>query len=75
MGADDVARKQYNVQLPRDLADEVKTEAHRLSGHRRRGFSDLIAIFARYGWEAYQKGDLEIKREPQVVSYRLTRDS
>lgn len=74
MGTNDAAHKQYNVRLPRELADEVKAEAHRLTEHRSRGFSDLIAIFARYGWEAYQKGDLEIKREPQVVSYRLIRD-
>lgn len=69
----DVPRGQYNVQLPEDLADEVRREAHRLSGHRRRGFSDLITILARYGWDAYQRGDLEIGREPRVISYRLVR--
>ena len=63
--------KQCNVQIPTDLVEELRAEAYHLTGHRRRGFSDLLSIFARYGWEAYQRGDLEIERQPKVVSYNL----
>jgi hypothetical protein len=63
--------RQCNVQIPKDLVEELRVEAYRLTGHRRRGFSDLLSIFARYGWEAYQRGDLEIERRPKVVSYNL----
>ena len=66
-----ISRKQCNVQLPENLVDELKAEAHRLTGHRRRGFSDLLSICASYGWEAYQLGKLAIDREAKVVSYRL----
>lgn len=65
--------KQCNVQLPTDLVIELRAEACLLTGHRRRGFSDLLAIFAHYGWEAYQRGDLTIEREPRIVSYRLVK--
>ena len=65
--------KQCNVQLPVDLVDELKIEAHRLTGHRRRGFSDLLAICARYGWEAYQRGELTVDRQAMTITYRLVR--
>ncbi|MCP4536596.1 MAG: hypothetical protein GY832_05570 [Chloroflexi bacterium] len=68
-----VALKQCNIQLPTDLVAELKVEAHRLTGHRRRGFSDLLAICAQYGWEAYQRGDLTIDRQAKVVTYQLVR--
>jgi len=66
--------KQCNVQLPADLVSELKSEAHHLTGHNRRGFSDLLAACASHGWEAYQRGELAIKRRPMVISYRLFRD-
>ena len=65
--------KQCNIQLPIDLVDELKVEAHRLTGHRRRGFSDLLAICARYGWEAYQRGELAVDRQAMSIAYRLIR--
>ncbi len=65
--------KQCNVQLPIDLVDALKAEAHRLTGHRRRGFSDLLAVCARYGWEAYQRGDLTVERQATSIAYRLVR--
>ena len=68
-----VSSTQCNVQLPTALVEELKAEAHRLTGHRRRGFSDLVTICARYGWEAYQRGDLEVKRQANVVSYGIVR--
>jgi hypothetical protein len=68
-----IASTQCNVQLPTALVEELKSEAHRLTGHRRRGFSDLVTICTRYGWEAYQRGDLEVKRQANVVSYGIVR--
>ncbi len=65
--------KQYNIQLPIDLADELKGKAQRLTGHRRRGFSDLLAVCARHGWEAYQRGDLTVERRAHAVTYRLVK--
>ncbi len=65
--------KQYNVQLPADLVGELKREAHRLTGHKRRGFSDLLAACASHGWEAYKRGELSIERQPRVISYHLVR--
>ena len=65
--------KQCNVQLPTDLIDELKVEASRLTGHRRRGFSNLLAVCARFGWEAYQRGDLVVERRPITLTCRIVR--
>ena len=65
--------KQCNVKLPTDLIDELKVEAHRLTGHQRRGFSNLLAVCARFGWEAYQRGDLVVERQPATLTYRIIR--
>jgi len=64
---------QCNVQLPKDLVSELKREAHHLTGHKKRGFSNLLAICARCGWDAYQRGELAVERRPQVISYRLVK--
>jgi hypothetical protein len=65
--------RQCNVQLPADLVEDIKQEAYTLTGHKRRGFSDLLAACARYGWGAYQRGELKIERQPTVISYRLVK--
>jgi hypothetical protein len=68
-----ISYKQCNVQLPADLVDKLKTEAHNLTGHKRRGLSDLLAICARHGWEAYQRGEVTIEREIVAFNYRLVK--
>ena len=65
--------RQCNVQLPAALVSELKAEAHRMTGHKKRGFSDLLTVCAHYGWEAYQRGELTVERQPQVISYRLVK--
>ena len=63
------------VRLPRDLVTVLKAEAHSLTNHQRRGFSDLLAVCARHGLEAYQAGDLEIAVAPRVVERRIVVES
>lgn len=67
------ASTQCNVQLPTNLVSALKSEAHRLTGHKKRGFSNLLAICARCGWDVYQRGELAVERQPQVISYRLVK--
>lgn len=70
-GASDLCK--VNVRLPVDLVDEIKGEAHRLTGHKRRGFSDLLALLLRHGWDAYQAGELELETKPARVELRIVK--
>jgi len=63
--------RQCNITLPTDLIAEIKAEAYRLTGHQRRGFSELVSICARYGWAAYQRGELSVERKPKVITYQI----
>ncbi len=66
-----VQKQKVNVNLPVDLVTAIKQEAVSLTGHRRRGFSDLVTVLLRYGWEAYQAGDLEVETRPVKVEVRI----
>jgi hypothetical protein len=57
-------RKQYNLTLPTWLADAVKQEGARLTGHQRRGFSDLVTILLEHGWKAYLDEQIEVELVP-----------
>lgn len=65
--------RQYNVRLPVDLMEAIRDEGSRLTGNRRAGLSQLLAICAEYGWEAYRRGELVVEQEPLVTTYRLVR--
>ena len=63
--------KKTTLRLPQMLVTEVKREAHRLTGHKRRGFQTFAAILMRYGWEAYKRGDLKVTTTQRVVEVDL----
>lgn len=64
-------RQKVNVNLPVSLVTAIKRESRNLTGHRRRGFSDLVTVLLRYGWEAYQAGDLKLEMQPVKVEMRI----
>lgn len=64
-------RQKVNVNLPAGLVMAIKQEAITLTGHRRRGFSDLMAVLLQYGWTAYQVGDLELEMQAVTVEMRI----
>jgi len=64
-------RQKVNVNLPANLVMAIKQEAISLTGHRRRGFSDLMAVLLQYGWEAYQAGDLELEMQAVTIEMRI----
>lgn len=64
-------RQKVNVNLPVGLVAAIKREAKNLTGHQRRGFSDLVTVLLRYGWEAYQAGDLKLEMQPVKVEMRI----
>lgn len=66
-----VARQKTTVNLPDNLVDAIRQEAFNLTGHKRRGFSDLVTVLLRYGWEAYQAGDLTLEMQPAAVELRI----
>lgn len=57
--------------FPVTLADAIRAEATRLTGHGRRGFSDLLLVLVQVGWEAYQRGEIEIELRPTAVEQRI----
>lgn len=63
--------RKVTVRLPADLVEAIGLEAHRLTKHNRRGMQDLMAVLLRYGWEAYQRGDLEVELQPTAVAFRI----
>ena len=65
-------RQKVNLNLPSNLANAIRQKAFALTGHKRRGFSDLVVILLRHGWEAYQAGELEIELKPSVIEMRIT---
>lgn len=67
-----VTRTKVNFNLSANLVDAIREEAFRLTGHRRRGFSDFVLILLQHGWNAYQAGDLEIELQPATVEMRIT---
>ncbi|RLC76900.1 MAG: hypothetical protein DRJ03_22345 [Chloroflexi bacterium] len=64
-------RQKVNLNLPSNLANAIRQTAFALTGHKRRGFSDLAVVLLRYGWEAYQAGELEIELQPVAVEMRI----
>ena len=66
-----VSRQKVNLNLPSGLTNAIRQEAAALTGHRRRGFSDLMTVLLQYGWEAYQSGELEIELQPVAVEMRI----
>ena len=63
--------KKVTIRLPANLVEDVKREAHRLTGHKRRGFQDFVAVLLRYGWNAYLDGELIVEMQPTVVQRRI----
>jgi len=63
--------QKVTVRLPADLVEVLKREATTLTGHKRRGFSDLLALCARHGLEAYLRGEMEVEVQPAVVECRI----
>ena len=63
--------KKITARLPADLVELIRAEAHGLTGHKRRGFQNLLGILLRYGWEAYQRGELEVEMEPRGIDYQI----
>jgi len=66
-----VKKRKVNVNLPCALVDTIKRESTALTGHGRRGFSDLVAVLLAYGWEAYRAGDLKIELRPATVETKI----
>lgn len=59
------------VDLPPGLAEAVRAEAFRLTGHKRRGLSDFVAVLIEHGWQAYKAGELEIELQATAVQHRI----
>lgn len=59
------------VRLPTPLVEQLRQQAYQLTGHRRRGFQDLLAVCANHGLAAALDGDLTIELEPQATVLRI----
>jgi hypothetical protein len=70
----EVQRQKVNVNLPLILVTAIKQEATSLTGHRRRGFSDLVTVLLQYGWKAYQAGELKLGVQAVRVEMRIVVD-
>lgn len=70
-GAGGVVRQKVNLNLPSALTNAIRLEAAALTGHKRRGFSELMAVLIQYGWDAYQAEQLEIELKPVAVEMRI----
>jgi hypothetical protein len=57
--------------VPSSLASALRGEGARLTGHKRRGFSDLVVALLEYAWVAYQDGEVEIELQPTAVEHRI----
>jgi hypothetical protein len=57
--------------VPSTLASALRGEGARLTGHKRRGFSDLVVALLEYAWAAYQNGEVEIELQPTTVEHRI----
>jgi hypothetical protein len=68
-------RKAYKLTLPVSLKKAIHQEAARLTGHKRRGLSDLVTVLLEYAWDAYTEGELEVQLQPTVVQHRIARVS
>lgn len=66
-----VELKKTTLRLPQMLVTEVQREAHRLTGHKRRGFQTFAAILMQHGWDAYMRGDLKVTTTQRVVEVDL----
>lgn len=67
-----VARHKVTFNLPDNLVNAIRREALDLTGHKRRGFSDLVTVLLQHGWNAYQVGDLKIEMKPATIETRIT---
>ncbi len=70
-GGTGVTWQKVNLNLPANLTNAIRLEAAALTGHKRRGFSNLMAILIQAGWDAYQSGELEIELKPVAVEMRI----
>lgn len=59
------------VRLPTRLVEGLRREAYELTGHRRRGFRDLLAVCADYGLAALADGTLTVGLRPEVTVHRI----
>ena len=64
----------YKVRLPTELAASIKAEAARLTGHKQRGWSDMVTVLVTYGWEAWLTGELRFKTQAVSTALAIVRD-
>lgn len=66
-------RRKVNLNLPVALVDAIKQESIAMTGHKRRGFSDLVTLLLEYGWDAHKAGDLELETKSVTVELRIVK--
>lgn len=67
----ELKKQKVNLNLPASLTNAIRAEAFALTGHKRRGFSDLVIVLLRHGWAAYQAGELKIEMQPVAVEMKI----
>jgi hypothetical protein len=65
------ATRNFKINLPIWLGEEIKAEAARLTRHANRGFSTLMTLLVRDAWARYKGGELSAETEDVTVERRI----